>query len=102
MRKSLIILSLLLPLFLANLLRATAAVGDLDPESPRSSPVTATSVIVDDGNGVNLDNRWTAAPRFDSILSSIIAPLGFADWTGDDIHRSFRPPVFLLHQAFLI
>ena len=102
MRKSLIILSLLLPLFLANLLRATAAVGDLDPVSPWSSPVTATSVIVDDANGVNVDNRLTAAPQFDSILSTVLPEPGLTPWTDNDVDRSVRLPVFLLNQAFLI
>lgn len=102
MRKSLIVLSLLLPLVLANLVRATAAVGDLDSESPWSSPVTATGVIAADANGVSVGNLLTAAPRFDSILSSIIPALGLAHWTSNDIHRSVRLPIFLLNHIFLI
>jgi len=102
MRKSLIVSLLLLPLVLASVVRATAAMGDWDASSPWSSPVTATSLVVDDDNGVTIANLFTAAPRFDSVTSCILSKLGLAHWTGKNSDRLIPPPRFLLNHSFLI
>ena len=102
MRKSLIIYSLLLPLILASVVRATAAMSDIDSSSPWSSPVTATSIVVDEDNGVSVGNLFTAAPRFDSVASCIVPTLGLAHWTQQDAHRWDRSPIFTLNQRLLI
>ncbi len=102
MRKSLIIYSLLLPLVLASVVRTTAAMSDMDSSSPWSSPVTATSIVVDDDNGVSVGNLFTAAPKFDSVASCIAPTLGLAHWTDKVADRFVQPPRFLLNHIFLI
>jgi hypothetical protein len=102
MRKSLIVSLLLLPLVLASVGRATAAMGDWDSSSPWSNPVTATSMVVEDDNGVSIANLFTAAPRFNSVASCIVPTLGLAHWTDKDADRSVHPAMFLLTHSFLI
>jgi hypothetical protein len=101
MRRLLIIYLLLLPLLLASSLGVAAAMSDTGSSSPWSNPFVTTSEIIDEDNGVSVGNLFTAAPRFDSVPSCIVAILGLAPWT-DRADGFVQLPMFLLNHIFLI
>jgi hypothetical protein len=102
MRRSPIIYLLLLPLLLASSVRIAAALSDADSSSPWTNPVATVSELIDDDNGVSVNNLFTATPRFDSVASAILPILGLAHGTGKDADRFVQPPMFLLYHIFLI
>jgi hypothetical protein len=102
MRKSLIIYSLLLPLFLASSVRIAAAMGDPGSSSPWTNPMATASEISDEDNGVSIGNLFIAAPRFDAVASCIMTILGLAHWTEKNGDLFLQPPWFLLNHTFLI
>jgi len=69
MRKSLIIYSLLLPFLLASGVRFAPAMSDAVSSSPWSNPAVTVSEIIDDDDGVSVDNLFTIAPLFDSVTA---------------------------------
>ena len=101
MRRLLVIYLLLLPLLLASSLGVAAAMSDAGSSSPWSNPFVTTSEIIDEDNGVSVGNLFTAAPKFDSVASCIVAIFGLAPGT-DNADGFVQPPRFLLNHVFLI
>ena len=103
MRKSLIIYSLLLPFLLASSVRIAAAMSDAGSNSPWSNPVATASEIIDEDNGVSVDNLITIAPLFDSVTAYVIPSpeIGPRDLQSA-CYRYDPPSLITLNQTFRI
>ncbi|HEY0722834.1 MAG TPA: hypothetical protein VGD41_02335 [Pyrinomonadaceae bacterium] len=102
MRKSLIIYSLLLPFLLASSVRIVAAMSDAVSSSPWSNPVAATSELIDDDDGVSVDNLFTIAPIFDSVTVYAMPVLELDQTCFQSTDRYDPPSLVTLNQKFRI
>lgn len=103
MRKSLIIYSLLLPFLLASSVRMAAAMSDPGSNSPWSNPVAIASEIIDEDNGVSVDNLITIAPLFDSVTAYVIPSLKLAHGNLQGAYYRYDPPSLItLNLTFRI
>jgi hypothetical protein len=102
MRKSLIIYSLLLLFLLASSVRIAVAISDAGSNLPWNNPVATAIEVVDEDNGVSVDNLFTVAPLFDSVTSYIIPSLDLADGNLQSADRCDPPSLVTLNRTFRI
>lgn len=102
MRKSLMPYLLLLPFLVTSAVGIAASMSDAGSISPWSKPVATASEIVDDDNGVNVDNLFTNAPRFDSIASPVVSTLELAHLCPHGAAPRDPPSLVTLNRTFRI
>lgn len=102
MRKSLIIYSLLLPFLLASAVRIVIVISDSGSNLPGNNPVATAIEVVDEDNGVSVDNLFTIAPRFDSVTSCVISSLDSAHCKLQSADRCDPPSLVTLNRTFRI
>lgn len=102
MRKSLIIYSLLLALFLGSSLRPAAAMSDASSNSPLDSLAATVGEAIDNEQGLSVDNLITSAPSFDLVRSLILPIVNLANWRLHGPDRYQPPSLVTRNQTFRI
>ena len=76
--------------------------SDVGSNTPWNNPVATASEVVDDENGVSVDNLITIAPLFDSVSSYVIPILKFAHSNCLSADRYHPPSLVKLNRTFRI